>query len=161
MALPLSLSNRFRRHRIICFGCKEEGHVLLNCSNREKNMRRFQNFWDFGDAAVFILTHYTDEVDDSGHDVLTYFADDEAEVLHLYEECGDQADDTLDTWISQLFDVLDSSNQLSTLNQLSLHSTENMGQNFSAFVPLSLLELKNHVYYDGVLQCVSRSPPSS
>lgn len=137
MSRPTSLTNRRRRRRIICFGCKKEGYILRNCPNHEQHVRRFQYFCHLGDAAEYILNNSADEVDDPGHEVLTYFADAEAEVLHLDDNHDVEDEENLDTWLYELFEVIDSS---------TTPSGHTMGQNSFEFVPFSIPELQDILY---------------
>lgn len=52
-----------------------------------------------------MLSHENEEVDAPGHEILTYFSNTQEQLI---DETFSEADDALDSWISEMFDVVDS-----------------------------------------------------
>lgn len=59
-------------------------------------MRRFQHFFQLGDAASYILSHTETEVYNAGREVIKYFEDAEEQILNT-EDNFNEANEDLDT----------------------------------------------------------------
>lgn len=134
---PQALQRSRSRPGKVYFGCKQEGLFLRDFPQRDRYKRRFQYFCDIGVAAAYFLAHEDQEIDDSAHEVLTYFADAEEQLFHVGEQ-HEEADDALDVLIADMFTVIDKVG-------LSLSAppfSNNIDQNSYGFIPLSIPELK-------------------
>lgn len=137
---PSALSRSRSRPRIVCYGCRQEGHILRDCPHRNRHHKQFQYFIDLGDAAAFFLSNDANEVDDPGHDVLHYFADAE-EQLFSQDDTNNDADNDLDAWLAEFFEVYDRSD--SPLSSTANSSLTCSHVSTGSVVPLSLPQLKD------------------
>lgn len=122
----------------VCLGYKLERKFFRDRAKRVCYKHRFQYFCDIAEAAVYFLAQDNKEVDQSGREVLTYFADAEEELFH-FNVAHDEADEVLEAWITDMFAVLDKTD----LSSPTIPSSSTMDQTSYRFTSFSILKLKN------------------
>ena len=94
-----SSSSNFR-----CYGCKQLGHILRNCTQHDRYMQKYTNFVNLGKAAEMLVNSVTnDECNEDWDEVSDYVDNAEATILEddaqLYPE--------FDEWVNSLLETLD------------------------------------------------------
>lgn len=105
MRLPTLSGSRFRPGKV-CFGCKEKVYFLQHCQNRDRYLHHLQYYCNIADIAASLLSNVDTEFDYKAHEVFGYFLKAEEEVFHC-EVSVEEVDLALDTWLVELFDILD------------------------------------------------------
>lgn len=90
------------------------------------------------DAAAYMLSHEDEVVDAPYHEFLTQFSDAQEQLIDEIETFS-EAGDALNTWISKMFDILNSS----AYSLSSLRSLNNVESNSLGYVPISVPELRD------------------
>lgn len=87
----------------ICFCCRQEGHFLRNCSQREHYRSQLNTFVNMVQTAAYILSHEDSDATGRDHENLDFF-DHTSDVI-FSEFDGTNVD--FDTWVCNLLDEAD------------------------------------------------------
>lgn len=85
-----------------CWGCQQEGHILRNCPEKHKHLRKFDRIRQVGTAAVMLIDSAENDPTDELDEVATFLTD-------FLEEMDEPENDTseFDSWICDLLDLYD------------------------------------------------------
>jgi len=115
-----------------CYGCKDPGHILRNCPEKEKYLNRLRRFHQVGTGAHLVLQQSENEP-----------SDEVDEIVNFIDDLEDDGFDEFDAWICELMDIVDNNDSpFPTTTQEPSHGTYHSSQD-AYVIKSSLSELEH------------------